>query len=103
MTKACPTIPAASARRYRVDGGCRAGACPSRALIRQVPAISPLGRMAAQGEAAYADSMQYEPEVRHTRRGPEEIALDSWVEDSGPYVLLSAGAPAIRAEYSRAS
>ncbi len=25
-------------------------------------------------------------------RGPEELALDSWLEDTGPYVLLEASA-----------
>src|SRR5688572_2080128 len=105
--KACPTIPAAPARRYRVEGGCQDGRCPSRTLIRQMPAISPIGRMAARTSPAYADGMRYEPDASRTRRGPEEIALDSWLEDGGPYVTLAAvGARRRRAptaEYSRAS
>src|SRR5687768_3444494 len=76
------------------------GGCPTHPSNA---AISPIGPMAARTPADYADGMRYEPDVPRTRRGPEEIALDSWVEDSGPYVLLSAGGPAIRAEYSRAS
>src|SRR5687768_3920818 len=72
-------------------------------LPHSIGPISPARRMAARVPTAYAEGMRYEPEVLRQRPGPEELALDSWVEDSGPYVLLSCSGPEVRAECFRAS
>jgi hypothetical protein len=56
-----------------------------------LPGISIAQRMASTRQDAYARLMRYPNEFVYGDPGPEEVALDSWLEDSGPYVTLAEG------------